>query len=62
MSLSAISSLTPAASLQELQLAAPAQVSPKSSSTSLPSDTVTLSPAAQKASPSVDVDHDGDSH
>jgi hypothetical protein len=62
MSLSAISSLTPAASLQELQLAAPVQVSPKSSSASLPNDTVSLSPAAQKAAPSVDVDHDGDSH
>jgi hypothetical protein len=38
----------------------PAQSGPKA--TTLPQDTVSISPQAHAATPSVDVDHDGDSH
>jgi hypothetical protein len=59
MSISAIGSTTPAADLAAVKQANPAPAASKPAS--LPTDTVTLSPAAQKASAG-DVDHDGDSH
>ena len=62
MSLSITSSIAPSTSLPESQGATPTPVRPQSSSASSPTDTVTLSPAAQKASQAGDVDHDGDSH
>jgi len=61
MSVSAISSSSQAAALQELHQPVAAQPAAKSSQSSIPTDTVTLSHAAQKA-PAGDVDHDGDSH
>ena len=61
MSISAISSSTQAAALQELYKSATSQPAAKPAHSSIPTDTVTLSPAAQKASAG-DVDHDGDSH
>ena len=60
MSISAISSTAPAAEVAAAKQAAPAPAESKPAS--LPTDTVTLSPAAQKASQGGDVDHDGDSH
>jgi hypothetical protein len=60
MSVSAISSNSAANILQDIQKQTPP--APPHSSTSLPSDTVALSPAAHKASGGGDVDHDGDSH
>jgi hypothetical protein len=62
--LSPISSLTAASAAQ---LASPAPASSRapttsSSSSRLAPDTVSISPAAQKASAVGDVDHDGDSH
>jgi hypothetical protein len=62
MSVSAISSAVPAAALQEVSHAAPAPTSTKPAAATLSADTVSLSPAAQKASQTGDVDHDGDSH
>jgi hypothetical protein len=59
MSISAIGSISNAASLAQTQPAAP---TPKPAQASLQPDTVSLSAAAQKASQSGDVDHDGDSH
>jgi hypothetical protein len=60
MTLSAINPAAHAASLPEVQTATPAPVASKSSPA--PTDTVTLSSAAQKASQGGDIDHDGDSH
>jgi hypothetical protein len=62
MSVSAVSSATQAVALHELQKSASAQPTSKSAQPSRPTDTVSLSPAALKASPAGDVDHDGDSH
>jgi hypothetical protein len=61
MSMSAINSASPANSLLEVQKQAPAPVAATTSSAQLPTDTVSLSPTALKASGG-DVDHDGDSH
>jgi hypothetical protein len=60
MSVSAVSSASPASNLPEIQRQTPAPVA-SSTSSALPADTVSLSPAALKAT-SGDVDHDGDSH
>jgi hypothetical protein len=60
MSVSAISS-TAVSNLLELQKQTQPPA-PSHSSSALPTDTVTLSPAAQKAVGGGDVDHDGDSH
>jgi hypothetical protein len=60
MSVSAISSAA-ISNLLEHQKQTPPPA-PSHSSSSLPADTVTLSPAAQKAAGVGDVDHDGDSH
>jgi len=59
MSLSAIGSISSATSQPQIHEAVS---SSQQSSASLQPDTVTLSPAAQKASQGGDVDHDGDSH
>ncbi len=61
MSMSVIGSIAPKSSLPELQQATPAPASSKQSSSSSQDDTATISAAAQKASQSGDVDHDGDS-
>ena len=61
MSLSAISPAALATNQLENLKQTPAPVAPSSSSTQLPTDTVSLSPAALKATGG-DVDHDGDSH
>jgi len=60
MSVSAIHSSSPAEILPAVKQATAAPAASKPAST--PTDTVTLSPAAQKASQVGDVDHDGDSH
>jgi hypothetical protein len=60
MSVSAINSTAPAAILPAVKQSTAAPAASKPAST--PNDTVTLSPAAQKASQAGDVDHDGDSH
>lgn len=61
MNVSAISSVAPTTTSPQLHnAAAPAASQP--AATSSPADTVSLSPAAQKASQASDVDHDGDSH
>ncbi len=57
MNISPVNAVSSAYNMPEAQKAAPA---PQSSSPV--QDTVTLSPAAQKASAGGDVDHDGDSH
>jgi hypothetical protein len=57
MNVSAISSAAP---LQVLQNATATHTAAKPAS--VPTDTVSLSPAAQKAPQAGDVDHDGDSH
>jgi hypothetical protein len=62
MSLSITSSVTSATSPLSNQNVTPATDRTKTSSAPLPTDTVSLSPAAQKASQNGDVDHDGDSH
>ena len=62
MSLSIINSVAPSTPLPELQKATPTPVQSQQSPASLPTDTVTISPAAQKASQAGDADHDGDSH
>jgi hypothetical protein len=59
MSVSPISSAVPAAIVPEVQKLASA---PAVSQPSAPSDKVTLSSAAPKASLAGDVDHDGDSN
>jgi hypothetical protein len=61
MSVSAISSAVSAAIQPELHKAAPASVASQPAASS-PTDTVSLSAAAQKASQAGDVDRDGDSH
>ena len=60
MSVSAIQSTSPAAILPSVKQATAAPTASKAAAT--PTDTVTLSPAAQKASQVGDVDRDGDSH
>ena len=62
MSLSAISSIAVTNNQPELQKAAPAAVLSPQAQAPSPTDTVSLSPAAQKAAGGGDVDHDGDSH
>jgi hypothetical protein len=62
MNVPAISSAAPTANLSEVQKAAPTPPVSKSTASSYPTDTVTLSAAAQGASKAGDVDHDGDSH
>jgi hypothetical protein len=62
MSLSISGSVTSATSLLQNQNATPTAAPAKPSSAPLPTDTVSLSPAAQKASQSGDIDHDGDSY
>jgi hypothetical protein len=62
MSLSITGSVAPATSQLQPQKAAPTPTPAQPSSTPSPTDTVSLSPAAQKASQVGDVDHDGDSH
>jgi hypothetical protein len=62
MSLSIANSIAPSTSLPESQRPTPTPVQSQPSPASSPTDTVTLSPAAQKASQAGDVDHDGDSH
>jgi len=61
MSVSAISSASLAATQLETQKPTPAPVASSPSPAQLPADTVSLSPAAIKATGG-DVDHDGDSH
>ena len=61
MSVSAVSSASLANNLLEIQKQTPAPVASSTSSAPLPTDTVSLSPAALKATGG-DVDHDGDSH
>jgi hypothetical protein len=60
MNVSAIGSTAPEATLPSVQQATAAPAASKPADT--PTDTVTLSPAALKASQAGDVDHDGDSH
>jgi len=68
MNLQAISSAVHTAMLSETQKAAPAAVASSSTTaksspaTPAPTDTVSLSPAAQAGKAGGDVDHDGDSH
>lgn len=62
MSLPAISSIAIASNQPEFQKSTPTPVASHQAQASLPTDTVSLSPAAQKATDSGDVDHDGDSH
>jgi hypothetical protein len=62
MSLSITNSIASSTPPAELQRATPTSVQSQPSPASPPTDTVTLSPAAQKASQAGDVDHDGDSH
>ncbi len=61
MSVSAVSSVSLANSPLEIQKQTPSPAASTTSSTQLPKDTVSLSPAAAKVTGS-DVDHDGDSH
>ncbi len=61
MSLSAISAATLATNQLEIQKQTPTPVASNRSSAPLPGDTVSLSPAALKATGG-DADHDGDSH
>ena len=63
MNLQAVSSAVHTALVSATQKAAPVALG-SSSTTAAPArttDTVSLSPAAQGAKPSIDVDHDGDS-
>lgn len=60
MSISAINSSHSVASSYEAPKPAPAPTA--HSASSIPTDTVTLSSAAQHATSAGDVDHDGDSH
>jgi hypothetical protein len=46
----------------EVQKSTSLPIASRSAAPSLPTDTVTLSAAAQNASKAGDVDHDGDSH
>jgi hypothetical protein len=62
MSVSVIGSVGPAAVLPEIQKVAATPAATKPAAASTPTDTVTLSSAAQKAPKTGDVDHDGDSH
>jgi hypothetical protein len=62
MSVSAISSTVQAAALSDIQKTAPTPAVSKPTASSVPTDTVTLSAAAQNASKAGDVDRDGDSH
>jgi hypothetical protein len=62
MNLSAISAASVSNDQPALHSPAPAPSTSQASSLREPSDTVSLSSAAQKASSSGDVDHDGDSH
>jgi hypothetical protein len=62
MNMSAISSAVPTATLSELQNTTSTPAASKSAAALLPTDTVTLSAAAQNAAKAGDVDHDGDSH
>jgi len=62
MNLSITNSTNPSTPQPELQRTTPTPVQSKPSPAAQPTDTVTLSPAAQKASQVGDVDHDGDSH
>jgi hypothetical protein len=62
MNLSAISATSVSNDQPELRGPAPAPATSQASSLPEPSDTVSLSSAAQKASSSGDVDHEGDSH
>jgi hypothetical protein len=56
MNISAISSINSA------PLPEPAKATPQQSASTLPTDTVSFSSAAQKLQQAGDVDHDGDSH
>jgi hypothetical protein len=62
MNLSITNSIAPSPPVPEHQRTTPTPVQSQPSPASPPTDTVTLSPAAQKASQAGDVDHDGDSH
>ncbi len=62
MSLSIPGSIAPVTSQPDIHKAAPAPVPTQAVSTTAQTDTVTLSPAALKASQGGDVNHDGDSH
>jgi hypothetical protein len=62
MSLSAISSVAITSTQLELQKSTPTPVASPQTPASSPTDTVSLSHAAQKATAGGDVDHDGDSH
>jgi hypothetical protein len=62
MSLSAISSVVATNNQGDVQKAPPTPMTSHQTQASLPTDTVSLSPAAQKAVGGGDVDHDGDSH
>ena len=61
MSVSAVSSASLVNSPLEIQKQIPSPAGSTTSSTQLPKETVSLSPAAAKATGG-DVDHDGDSH
>ena len=62
MNLSITNFFAPSMPLPEHQGTTPTPMQSQPSSAFPPTDTVTLSPAAQKASQAGDVDHDGDSH
>ena len=62
MSLSAIGSALPVGSAHDLQSPVPTAAPSKPAGNSIPTDTVSISSAAQRASRAGDVDHDGDSH
>jgi len=62
MSISAIGSIVPTTTQLEVQKSTSLPIASRSAAPSLPTDTVTLSAAAQNASKAGDVDHDGDSH
>jgi hypothetical protein len=62
MSMSVLNSVAAAVSQAQPKEATPVPTATQPASASLQNDTVTLSPAAQKASQGGDVDHDGDSH
>jgi len=63
MNISAIASAVPAAAAsQQVSHPAASQASTQPAAATLAPDTVSLSPAGQKASQGGDADHDGDSH
>jgi hypothetical protein len=62
MSLPAISSVAITSNQPELQRSTPTPVASHQAQASLPTDNVSLSPAAQKATSGTAVDHGGDSH